>query len=204
MNQYAAYGAERQEVRAIGDARKLGEAAHLDRNQAGERATDRARPAARCATGSRRPGSSRARRAAETRAPCGSEPQTNSSEPRPNTRCCLRIAISRFIQFRQREGRALLRFDVDRLIAVHRIHDRRREEARRIGAREAAVAIAAPLHRRADAVAVAEIDVVAHADLVAVVDDRRAGKREEQRVQQLDAAPAVLDAAAPGAGGCRR
>ena len=28
---------------------------------------------------------------------------TNSSEPRPNTRCCLRIAISRFIQLQQRE-----------------------------------------------------------------------------------------------------
>ncbi len=59
--------------------------------------------------------------------------------------------------------------------------------------REAAVAIAGPLHRRAHAVAIAEIDVVAHADLVAVVDDRRAGQREEQRVQQLDPAAAVFD-----------
>ena len=56
----------------------------------------------------------------------------------------------------------------------------RQEELLRVGAREAGVAVAAPLHRRAHAVAVAEVDVVAHADLVAVVDDRRAGQREQQ------------------------
>ena len=60
-------------------------------------------------------------------------------------------------------------------------------------AREAGVAIAGPLHRRAHAVAIAEIDVVAHADLVAVVDDRRAGNEKSRRVQQLDPAAAVLD-----------
>ena len=64
--------------------------------------------------------------------------------------------------------------------------------ARRIGAREAAVAVGRPLHRRAHAVAVAEMDVVAHADLVAVVDHRRAGHREQQAVHQLDAAAVVL------------
>ena len=47
------------------------------------------------------------------------------------------------------------------------------------------------MHRRAHAVAIAEIDVVAHADLVAVIDDRRAGKRKQQAVQQLDP-PAVV------------
>ncbi len=31
VNQYDAYGAERQEVRAVADARKLGQAEHLDR-----------------------------------------------------------------------------------------------------------------------------------------------------------------------------
>ena len=67
-----------------------------------------------------------------------------------------------------------------------------RIEPRRIAAREAAVAVRRPLHRRAHAVAVAEIDVVAHADLVAVVDDRRAGKRQQQRVHQLDLAAVVV------------
>jgi hypothetical protein len=45
---------------------------------------------------------------------------------------------------------------------------------------------------RAHAVAVAEIDVVAHAELVAVIDDRRAGQRHQQRVHQLDLAPVVF------------
>ena len=55
------------------------------------------------------------------------------------------------------------------------------------------VAVGAPLHRRAHAVAVAEVDVVAHADLVAVVEDRRAGQREQQAVHQLDLAAVVAE-----------
>jgi hypothetical protein len=93
----------------------------------------------------------------------------------------------------QRERGALLRFDVDRLVAVNRIHDRRRIEPRRIRAREPAVAVAGPLHRRAHAVAIAEIDVVPHPELVAVINDWRPRHREQQAVQQLDAAPAVLE-----------
>jgi len=73
----------------------------------------------------------------------------------------------------QRKGRAFLRLDVDRFIPVDRVHDDGEVEPPRIRAREAGVAVAAPLHRGADAVAVTEIDVVAHPDLVAVVDDRR-------------------------------
>ncbi len=48
------------------------------------------------------------------------------------------------------------------------------------------------MHRRAHAVAVAEIDVVAHADLVAVIQNRRAGETQQQRIQQLDAAAVVV------------
>ena len=125
-------------------------------------------------------------------APCGWRQSTNSSAPRPSTLCCFRSAIMRFIQFSSENGIALLGLDVDRLVAVHRVHDRRREQPRGVRAREPAVPVAAPLHRRAHAVAVAEVDVVAHPDLVAVVDDGRAGQREEQHVQQLDAAAAVL------------
>ena len=44
-----------------------------------------------------------------------------------------------------------------------------------IGTAEAAIAIEGPLHWRAHAVPVAEIDIVAHADLVAVIEHRRAG-----------------------------
>ena len=75
---------------------------------------------------------------------------------------------------------AELGLDVDHLVAVDGVHDDREVEARGIAAREAGVAVGVPLHRRAYAVAVAEVDVVAHADLVAVVHDGRAGEAEEQ------------------------
>ena len=93
----------------------------------------------------------------------------------------------------QRRGAARLRLDVDRLVAVDRVHDRRQIELLRVGAREPGVAVRAPLHRRPHAVPVAEVDVVAHADLVAVVDDRRARHREQEERHQLDALAVVLE-----------
>ncbi len=92
----------------------------------------------------------------------------------------------------QRALVAHLRLDIHRLVAVHRIHDRLQVEALRVGAREAGVAVGAPLHRRAHAVAVADEDVVAHADLVAVVHDRRARHRQQHAVHQLDAVHVVV------------
>ena len=62
-----------------------------------------------------------------------------------------------------------------------------------IGGGEAGVAVGVPLHGGADAVAVAEVDVVAHADLVAVVEDGGAGKAEEEGVEELDAAAVVVE-----------
>ena len=88
---------------------------------------------------------------------------------------------------------ALLRFDVHHLVAVDWVHHHRQIEPRRIAFRKARIAIRGPLHRRAHAIAVAEIDVVAHPDLVAVVQNRCAGKAEQQRIQQLDAASIVVD-----------
>ncbi len=88
----------------------------------------------------------------------------------------------------QRMRVAALRFHVHRFIAVQRAHDGRQHELFGVGAREAAVAVGGPLHWRAHAVAVAEVDVVAHADFVAVIHDGRAGHGEEQAVHQLDAA----------------
>ena len=85
----------------------------------------------------------------------------------------------------------LLRLDVDGLVVVLGVDDDGQVQPLRVGAREAGVAVRAPLHRRAHAVAVAEVDVVAHPDLVAVVDDRRAGQREQEPVHELDL-PAVV------------
>ena len=70
---------------------------------------------------------------------------------------------------------------------VGRVEDDRQVKALRIGAGETGVFVRTPLHRRAHAVAVAEINVVAQADFVAVVKHRRAGQGEEQGVEQFDA-----------------
>ncbi len=93
----------------------------------------------------------------------------------------------------QRAGVSLLRFDVDGLVAVDRVHDRRQEETLGVGAGEAAIAVGGPLHGRAHAVAVAEIEIVAHAELVAVIEHRRAGHGQQQAGQQLDLAAVVVE-----------
>jgi hypothetical protein len=49
------------------------------------------------------------------------------------------------------------------------------------------------LHRRAHPVAIADVDVIAHADLIAVIDDRRAGHRQQQTVDELDAVAIVVE-----------
>ena len=93
----------------------------------------------------------------------------------------------------ERGRRPELRLDVHGLEAVDGIHQRRQELLREVGAREAAVAVARPLHRRPHAVAVAEVDVVPHRDLVPVVEDGRTREREEDRVHQLDLVAAVVE-----------
>ena len=94
----------------------------------------------------------------------------------------------------QQRGRvAGLRLDVGDLVAVDRVHVHRQVEPARVAGGEAGVAVGRPLHRGAHAVAVTEPDVVAHADLVAVVQDGRAGQRQQQRGEQLDLVDVVLE-----------
>ena len=69
----------------------------------------------------------------------------------------------------------------------------RQVEPARVAGGEAGVAVGRPLHRRADAVAVTEPDVVAHADLVAVVENRRAGQRQQQRGEELELVAVVVE-----------
>ncbi len=92
----------------------------------------------------------------------------------------------------QRIRAAQLPFDVDRLVTVNRIHHRRQVQPLRIGPRKTGVAVRAPLHGRAHAVAVAEVDVVAHADLVAVVQDRGARQGQQHEGDQFDLRAAVV------------
>ncbi len=71
------------------------------------------------------------------------------------------------------------------------IDDHRQDEPLRVGARISRVAIRAPLHGRAHPVPVAEEDVVAHPDLVAVIEHRGARQAEEQCIHQFHL-PAVV------------
>ena len=93
----------------------------------------------------------------------------------------------------QRVRVVLLGLHVDGLVVVLGIDHHGQVQPLGIRPRESGVAVGAPLHRRPHAVAVAEVDVVAHADLVPVVDDRRAGQREQEAVHQLDPAPVVAE-----------
>ena len=88
---------------------------------------------------------------------------------------------------------ALLGLDVHRLVAVDGVHERRKVELRKVATRKAGVAVGGPLHRRADRVSVAEVDVVAHEELVAVVDDRASGHRQQEGVEELGQAPVAVE-----------
>ena len=86
-----------------------------------------------------------------------------------------------------------LGFDVHRLIAVHRVLARRDVEPAGVGGGEPGVAVGRPLHRGAHAVAVTQPDDVAHPDLVAVVQHRGPGQRQQQRGEQLGLVAVVLE-----------
>ena len=113
--------------------------------------------------------------------------------PRPKAGFCLRTSIIRRVQCSSDVELAQLRLDVGDLVAVDRVHDHRQEQLARVARREPGVAVGRPLHRRPDAVAVTEPDVVAHADLVAVVEDRRAGQGQQQRGEQLELVAVVVE-----------
>ncbi len=182
---------ERQEVVVAADARKLGFAEQLDGDQPGVRREverRRLRIARQVADDEERVLRVAAQKGEHLAIRARHELDTAPAQ----YRVPLAQANQPFHPVQRRERIPLLRFHVDRLEAVDRIHDRRRVQARRIRPGEAGVAIAAPLHRRADPVAIAEIDVVAHHQLVAVIDDGRAGQREEQDVHQLHAAATVV------------
>lgn len=82
-----------------------------------------------------------------------------------------------------------LRCHVELAIVVGTEVDDRSDEPFRLGAGEAGVERVVPLHGRSDRLALGQIEVVAHPDLLAVADDRRAGHAQLEAVGQLDASP---------------
>ena len=90
-------------------------------------------------------------------------------------------------------GVVQLGLDIDPLVPEHRVLNRRQVQLARGGDGEAGVAVGGPLHRGAYAVAVTEPDVVAHPDLVAVVEHRRAREGEQQGGEQLHPVHVVVE-----------
>ena len=91
----------------------------------------------------------------------------------------------------ERRGVVLLSLDVHGPVPVDGIGNHRAIQPFGRGGRKSGVVGCAPLHRRAHAVTIAELDVVSHTDLIAVIDNRRAGQRKQQCRQELDSAPVV-------------
>ena len=90
-------------------------------------------------------------------------------------------------------GVVALILDVDGLVAILWVAYHGQEKPLRVGVAKASVAVARPLHGRAHSVAVPEVDIVAHPDLVTVVDDRYARQGEDEEVEQLYLAAVVIE-----------
>ena len=65
---------------------------------------------------------------------------------------------------------------IDGFVVIFRINDDGQIELLGIGPRESGVAVGTPLHRSPHPIAIPQIDVVPHGDLVAIVENRRTGQ----------------------------
>ena len=74
--------------------------------------------------------------------------------------------------------------DVDFLIAIRAAVDNRRDKFFRVGCRKTAALRSRPLHGGADGVALLQIEVIPHADLIAIAHHRNAGQGKEYRVAE--------------------
>src|SRR5450755_1421567 len=87
---------------------------------------------------------------------------------------------------------ALLRFHIHSFIAPDGIHDNWAVESSRIGARKPRIPICAPLHRRAHAVPIAQVNVVPHPNFITVIENWCSRKREEKAIQKLYSTTIVI------------
>src|SRR5580704_9163271 len=98
---------------------------------------------------------------------------------------------------------AFLRLHIDGLVVILVIDDCRQDEALRIRAGKPGVTIAAPLHWGAHAIAITQINIVTHADFVAVVNYRRTWHREQDFHLPIQLCGDYCPTAVPTVGGCR-
>ena len=90
-------------------------------------------------------------------------------------------------------GTSALQLDVHRFVAVEGVLYDRKEKLLGIGGGKAGIPVGVPLHRRPDTIAVAQVNIVSHADLIAIIDARASGQAEQKAVQQLDATAVVVE-----------
>src|SRR5215831_19647912 len=88
---------------------------------------------------------------------------------------------------------AFLRQDVHSLVSVDRVEDGGRVQSFRVCIRKTTVPTAAPLHWSSYPVAVSKINIIAHADLVSVVDDGSSGQGHQHSIHQFDSAAIVVE-----------
>ena len=80
----------------------------------------------------------------------------------------------------------LLRFHIDGGVTINRIHNHRVERLGRRGSRKSRIPIGTPLHGSANAIAVAQVNVISHPDFVAVVNTGVPGNENRRHVHQFD------------------
>src|SRR5690606_32176100 len=80
----------------------------------------------------------------------------------------------------------LLGLYVHRLVVVFRIDDHRKVELLRVCLRKPGVLVRTPLHWSAYPMSIAQINIVAHPNFVAIIDDGRAGHGKEKAIEKLD------------------
>src|SRR5678815_4509025 len=89
--------------------------------------------------------------------------------------------------------RTLLRGNIHGLKSIKRIQNEGGIQALRVSVRETSVPPAIPLHGRADAIAIAQVNIVAHPDLVPVVNDWRSRKGHQKTIHQLNSSSVVVE-----------
>ncbi len=92
----------------------------------------------------------------------------------------------------ERIGIVLLVLYIDGLIVILGVDNGGEVKFLGIGVGESCVSVRAPLHRSTHAIAVAEIEVVPHADFITIVDYWCTRQGEEQAVQQFNLLAVVI------------